>query len=306
MQRTELFQSIRSNRWKSLLLVIGLGLLVMGAGFLISYAFFGRTPLSGLIGLLIAFAVMLIMSLVSFYSGDMIMLAMSGAKEATWESHQQLHNVVQEMSIASGLPMPRVFVIDDPSRNAYATGRKPEKSAVAVTTGLLERLDRDELQGVIAHEMAHIGNHDILYAMMVGVMVGTVIIIAEVAWRTIRYGRFRSRSRGKGAAAGTAIIILLAIALLILAPIFAQLIRFAISRRREYLADATGARLTRYPEGLARALEKIAHSGLRLKKASRAMQHLYIINPLAPTKNFSALFATHPPIDDRVARLRSM
>ena len=301
--RTELFQSIASNKRKSALLVFFMLILTVGAGFAIAYAFFGGTVEVGVIGLAAAFAFSLIMACISYFSGDMIMLALGHAREADKVSHQKLYNVVEEISLAAGLPMPRVFVIDDPAPNAFATGRNPKNSAVAVTTGLLDRLDRDELQGVIAHELSHIGNYDILYAMMVGVLVGTIVILSDIAWRSMR---FRSHGGSRRGGKGAGLIILIGLVFIILAPIFATMVQFAISRRREYLADATGAKLSRFPEGLARALEKIVGAGPRTAAASRAMQHLYIVNPFRPTKSINALFDTHPPIQDRIARLRSM
>lgn len=301
-----LADSIRSNKRKSFLLVFVLAILTVATGYAVGYGFWGGHE-AGLIALAGAFALVLIMTLVSYFSGDMITLALSGAKEIKKPDNPQLFNVVEEMSIASGLPMPRVFIINDGAPNAFATGRKPEKSAVAVTTGLLERLNRDELQGVIAHEMSHIQNYDILFATMIGIMVGTIVLISDVAIRSLFFGR-RRRSSGSGKGGGGAMIIMLIIALvlIILSPILAKIIQMAVSRRREYLADASGAKLTRYPEGLASALEKIAFSGKKMRHASRATQHMFIVNPLKPTLSVTGLMSTHPPAKDRIERLRSM
>jgi heat shock protein HtpX len=302
----ELFQSIKKNKRQSWMLVFVLAVLATGAGFIIAYGF-TNDPMVGVIGLVAAFVITLIMTLIAYFSGDIIMMALSGAREIKKGDNPQLFNVVEEMSIASGVPMPRVFIIDDPSPNAFATGRNPNKSAVAVTTGLLDRLKRDELQGVIAHEMSHIQNYDILFAMMVGILVGTIVMISDIAMRSLWFGGGRRRGGGgKGGGQAAAVFFIIALVFVILAPIFAMLLQFAISREREYLADAAGAKLTRYPEGLAGALEKIAYSGIPLEKGSKANQHMYIVNPFYPTKELSALFATHPPIKERIRRLRAM
>jgi heat shock protein HtpX len=229
----------------------------------------------------------------------------------TKDVHPQLFNVVEEMKIAANLPaMPRVYIIDEPAANAFATGRKPEKSAVAVTAGLLSRLNRDELQGVVAHEMSHIVNRDVLFVTFAGVFLGSIVLISEVFLRGLWYSsssrRFRGSSRSGGGQA-QAIIMIVAIVFAILAPLMARLLYFALSRRREYLADASAARLTRYPEGLASALEKISAETADLSAANKVTAPMYIVNPLKKKgRRLSDLTSTHPPISERIGILRRM
>jgi len=231
------------------------------------------------------------MSLTAYYSGDKMILAMSRAKRIEKKDNPQLF---------------AVYVIEDSAPNAFATGRDPEHAAIAITTGLLEKLNRDELQGVIAHEMSHIGNRDILYATMVGILVGTIVMVSDFFLRSFFWTGGRRRKKG-GQGGGGAIVLVIAILLAILAPLFAKLLQLAVSRQREYLADATAVKLTRYPDGLASALEKIANDREVLEVANRATQHLYIVNPIKPfEKRAKSLFSTHPPIGERIARLRAM
>ncbi len=244
------------------------------------------------------------MNIFSYWFSDKIVLSMSGAKEITREAYFDLWNVVENLSITAGLPMPKTYVIDDPAPNAFATGRDKEHSAVAVTTGLLERLNRTELEGVIAHELSHIGNKDILLQTVVVILVGFVTLLADFFIRSTFWSGGRDRDDRAG---GIALII--GIVLSILAPLFAQLIQLAISRKREFLADASGALLTRYPEGLALALEKISdyHGGMRT--ANRATAHMFIANPFGPAGfkgKASTLFMTHPPVEQRIKALREM
>jgi heat shock protein HtpX len=252
------------------------------------------------------------MSLISFFSGDRIILAMSGAKEVTKEVHPQLFNIVEEMKIAANLPaMPRVYIIDSPAPNAFATGIKTNNCAIAVTAGLLSRLNRDELQGVVAHEMSHIINRDVLFVTFAGVLLGSIVFLSDVFLRGMFYSsRSSRRYRSGGKAGGQAQLIILAVAVLfaILAPIFAQLLYFALSRKREYLADASAARLTRYPEGLASALENISNTHLELSSANRVTAPMYIINPLKKlgAVGLSDLTSTHPPTSERIRILRSI
>jgi len=236
-----------------------------------------------------------------------MVLGISRAKRIEKKDYPQLFNVIEELAIAGGLPMPAVYVIDDTAPNAFATGRDPKHASVAITTGLMQKLNRDELQGVMAHELSHVGNRDILYATMVGIMVGSIAMMSDFFLRSFFWGGGRRRrSDGEGGAAG-AIFIVIAILLAVLAPIFTRLLQLAISRQREYLADASAAKLTRYPEGLASALQKISGDKEVLEVANRATQHLYIVNPIKPfEKRASNLFSTHPPIQDRIARLRAM
>jgi heat shock protein HtpX len=253
-----------------------------------------------------------VLSLISFFAGDSIVLSTSGAREITRDIHPQLFNVVEEMKIAGGLPaMPKIYVIDEASPNAFATGRKPEKAAIAVTTGLLSRMNRDELQGVIAHETSHILNRDILFMTFAGVMLGGIVLISEVFLRGLWFSggssrRYRSGD-SKGGGQAQAIIMIVAIILAILAPILARLLYFAISRRREYLADASAVRLTRYPEGLASALEKISTSTEDMRRVNKATAPLYIVNPLkAKGMKMSDWTSTHPPISERIRILRAI
>ncbi|MDH3474912.1 MAG: M48 family metallopeptidase [Rhodospirillales bacterium] len=258
-------------------------------------------------------AIMVIVSalwvMVTLFAGDRILLALAGAREVSAEAEPVLHNVVEEMALASGLPKPRVFVLESPALNAFATGLRPEKSAVAVTRGLLADLKRNELQGVVAHEMSHIANNDILYATAVGVVVGLIALVSDALFRGLRRGAFRSsgrsRSKGGGAAVVLALVVLLVFA--ILAPLAARLVQMAISREREYLADATAVKFTRDPLGLIGALEKIDGTKQRFQGANRAIQHLFIANPFRKFgARDSALLSTHPPTPARIERLRDL
>ncbi len=287
---------------------MGIALLLLG--YLIGATWLGP-PNGGVVGLVFALLIWMILSLVSYFNGDSIMLTMSGAKQVTPDVHPQLFNVVEEMKIAAGLPaMPKVYIIDDPAPNAFATGRKPEKCAIAVTAGLLARLNRDELQGVVAHETAHILNRDILFITFAGVMLGSIVLISQIFLRGSLYGAMaggRHRSRSSRGGGGQGALAIIAIVLAILAPIMAQLLYFAISRRREYLADASAARLTRYPEGLAAALEKISTSKTILSRQNKVTAPLYIVNPLRKRgREATSLSSTHPPITERIRILRSM
>jgi heat shock protein HtpX len=236
------------------------------------------------------------------------MLSISGARKIDKQDLPILHNVVEEMTLAAGLPkIPAIYVIDDPAPNAFATGRRPETASVAVTSGLLKRLNRDELQGVIAHELAHIRNRDIQLMLFAGVLAGAIVILAEIGLRGMWFGGGRRSRRDSGGSDGSGIFALVAIVLMILAPILAQLIYLAVSRKREYLADASGAAFTRYPEGLASALEKISRAPEKLGRANSATAPMYIINPLKRSKKMAAnATSTHPPIDERIRILRAM
>ena len=300
-----MWEQIAANRHKSAVLVVFMALLLAALGYFLGEYFLGRG--GGVSGVVLATVVWIVMTLLAYFQGDNIYLAMSGAKKVEKEDLPVLFNVVEEMTLAAGLPrMPDVYVIDDPAPNAFATGRKLETAAVAVTSGLLRRLNRDELQGVIAHEMAHVRNRDVLLMLFAGVLAGAVVILADVGLRSMWFGGGRSRRRD-GEGGGNAVIMIVAVVLMILAPILAQLIYFAISRKREYLADASAASFTRYPEGLASALEKISRSPAKLASANKATAPMYIINPLARDGKMAANgSSTHPPIDERVRILRSM
>ncbi len=302
-----MWEQIRSNQIRSIILTIGMAVLLLGIGYFLGVYFLD----SAVGGLGIALAIWVVMSLLAYFQGDSILLAVSRAKKITRDDYPRLYNTVEEMKIASGLEkMPDIYIIDDPALNALATGRDPNKAAVAITSGLLQKLNRDELQGVIAHEIAHIKNRDVLLMAMCGVLLGTIVILAWWVTRILFFssiagGRRSSRASGGGQAG--VIIMLVGIALMILAPILAQLIYFAISRKREYLADASSALYTRYPEGLASALEKIAGSTVQLKSANQATAPMYTVNPFRKEgRKASDLSSTHPPISERIRILRSM
>jgi heat shock protein HtpX len=281
-------------------------------GIVIGMAFFGAE--GGFFGLIIATAIWLVLTLISFSSGDQILLAASKAKPVTHDVHPQLFNIVEEMKIAAGLPaMPKIYIINDPAPNAFATGRSPKTASVAVTAGLLARLNRDELQGVIAHEISHIVHRDILFITLAGIMLGSIVLLSQVFLRGMFYSSMGSRRRyssgGKGGGQAQLVMMIVAIVAAILAPIMAYLLYFALSQRREYLADAGGARLTRYPEGLASALEKIANDpSPQLASVNKVTAPMYIANPFKKKKQrkLSDLTSTHPPISERIKILRNM
>ena len=261
------------------------------------------------IGLVLAGLVFIVIFLVSFYGGQGIVTSMAGAREVSKQQEPFLYNTVEALSIAAGKPMPKPYIIETEVPNAFAAGRNPEKAVIAVTRGLMNRLNRQELEGVIAHEMAHINNYDVLLATIAVVLAGTIVFFGVIVRRMLFFGRMgRSSSRKSSQSQILAIVIMLALA--ILAPIFAQLLRFAISRQREYLADATAADFTGYPEGLASALEKI--TDMQVPKSpieNSALNGLYIINPAIGLKSVNrtaVLFSTHPPAEERISRLRAM
>jgi len=302
-----MWEQIRSNRIRSAILVAEMGGLLVAVGFFLGAALMG----SGVAGLVLALVIWIVMSLVAFFQGDSILLSISRARKIGRDDHPRLYNIVEEMKIASGLEkMPDIYIIDDPALNAFATGRDPSRASVAITSGLLQKLDRAELQGVIAHEISHISNRDVLLMAISSVLLGTIVILAWYASRLIFFSGMsggRRRSSGGGGGAAQIIIVAAALVLMILAPIIAQFIYFAISRRREYLADASGALYTRYPEGLASALEKISSSTTQLKSANQALAPMYILNPFRKEGRAATdLTSTHPPISERIRILRSM
>src|SRR5829696_8658661 len=294
-----------ANKRNSLLLIAAFLAFIAVFGYVIGYAWIGD-PVSALFGLVLAFVVGTIAGLVSYYAGDRMVLAASRAREVTHDEAPVLFNVVEEMTIAGGLSMPKVYIIEDSAPNAFATGRDPEHATVAVTAGLLEKLNRDELQGVIAHEMAHVGNFDIRYAMLVGILVGTTVLISDFFLRGLWFGGGRG-GRREGDGQAQLIMIIVAVVLAVLAPIFARLLQLSISRQREYLADATAVKLTRNPKGLADALQKISGDTEVLEVANRATANRYIANPIKKfEKRAKGLFSTHPPIEERIQILRSL
>ena len=283
----------------------------MGALLILIGYFLGLAFDSAIAGLVIAILLWVILSLVAYFQGDSILLGMSRAKKIRPDDHPRLFNVVEEMKIASGLEkMPDIYIIDDPALNAFATGRDPNRASVAITSGLLQKLNRDELQGVMAHEISHVKNRDVLLMAMCSVLLGTIVLLAYYGSRFLflggRTGSRRSSSSGGGGGAQL-IILVVALVFIILAPIFAQLIYFAISRKREYLADASSALYTRYPEGLASALEKLAASTEQLKSANQATAPMYIVNPFRKKGlKASDLTSTQPPVSERIRILRAM
>ena len=297
-----MYQQIDSNRHKTWLLIALFVGLCAAAGWIYGYVVTDIGPA----GLLFALCISLGMTAVSWFAGDKIALATSGAKEIqTREELPLLWNAVENLAITAGIPRPRIYLIPEAAPNAFATGRDPEHSSIAVTVGLLERLDQTELEGVLAHELSHVKNLDIRVMMIVIVLVGALSLIGH---QFLRFSLFGGRRRSSDREGGNNILAIAGLVFLILSPFIGQLIKLAISRRREYLADASGALLTRYPEGLARALEKIRDANIPMERTSEATNHLWISEPVQASfgKRLGALFSTHPPIEDRISRLRSM
>ena len=274
--------------------------------------FFGYVTDSGYMVLGIAAAVAIVSSVLTYYYSDKMVLGISGAKEIKKEDNPKLYRIVENLCIGAGLPLPKIYIIDDTAPNAFATGRDPNHAVVAVTKGLLEKLDKPELEGVIAHELSHIGNYDIRLMTIVAILAGTLVLLSDLFLRwTFWGGAGRRRKSSQGGGQLQIILILIAIILALLSPLIAIIIKSAISRKREYLADANGALITRYPEGLARALEKLAEDKEPLEVANKATAHMYIINPLKEHEGtsrgwFAKMFITHPPIEKRIAALRAM
>lgn len=292
-----MYEQIERNIRKSWVLLALFILLILGLGYV-----FGEAYALGYVGLAAAAVLAGGSAWASYYYSDRIVLSISRARPARHEEYPFLHNTVEGLALAAGLPPPRIYVIEDSAPNAFAAGRDPAHAVIAVTTGLLEKLNRLELEGVLAHEMAHIQHFDIRLSTLVVVLVGTVALLSDWFWRSMRSGgRRRSRSGASGVLAAAALL------LAVFAPIIASLIRLAISRQREYLADASGAMLSRYPEGLASALAKLDADPDPLEVANKATAHLYIVNPLKEWGGtLNAMFNTHPPIEERIRRLRSM
>jgi heat shock protein HtpX len=299
-----------ANRRKSFLLAFVVVAFLAVFGYIIGYVVglgTGNEVAYGIGAVMIAVAFGLLSALGSYYGGDKLVLASSHAQEVTPEQVPQLFNVVQEMAIAADVPMPKVYIIDDPSPNAFATGRDPQHSSIAVTSGLLSKMNREELQGVIGHEMSHVRNYDIRFTLIVGVMVGSIALLAQLFLRyTFWFGGGRGRDNGRGGGGLAVILLVVGIVMAILAPIFSALVQMAVSRQREYLADASSVELTRNPHGLENALAKLASDSEPLHSANGATQHLYIVNPLKKLGGGSALFDTHPLIVDRINRLRDL
>jgi heat shock protein HtpX len=301
------YEQIASNRRRTWLLIAG-AVILLGA---VGYAL-GLIWQSGPAGLVIALVVAIGLSIGSYAYGDRVVLASTRARPVTPDEQPRLHNIVEGLSIAAGIPKPRVYVVPEVAPNAFATGRDPEHASIAVTDGLLKTMSRVELEGVVGHELAHVVDRDILVGTVVATLAGAVILLSEFFTRSWWWGGFRGRRGGdRGGGGAEAIIFAVGIVLLILAPIFAQIIRFSVSRQREYLADAQGALLTRYPPGLASALRKIgAASGIRMHSANNATAHLWLNQPSRVegerVGSLERLFSTHPPIEERIRRLEEM
>ena len=301
------YDRIAENRRNSILLILLVVALLGALGLFVGWAVTGD-PRAAIPSTAIAIVIGLVAALVSYYAGDSIVLGVSGAKEVDAKSAPQLLNVVREIAIAANVPMPKVYLIDDSAPNAFATGRDPQHASVAITTGLLEKLDREELQGVMAHELSHVRNYDIRFSLLVGVLVGSIALLADFFLRFTFWGGGNRRSRDREGGGGLQIVVfVIAIVLAILAPIVARFVQLAVSRQREYLADVAGVELTRNPYGLERALAKIAVDQEALEVANRATQHLYFENPIKKWEDRSSgLWSTHPNPLDRINRLRSL
>ncbi|MCI5050872.1 MAG: M48 family metalloprotease [Candidatus Pacebacteria bacterium] len=295
---TSFYTHQHKNKVKTwLLMSIFIGI-VVGLGYFLSYYF--NSPSIFYIAIIASLG----MNVWAYWFSHKTVIKMTGAKEVSYQDAPELHRIVENLAITAGLPKPKVYIVNDKSPNAFATGRNKEHAVVAVTTGLLEILDRSELEGVIAHELAHIGNNDMLISTVAVVLVGVVTMVSDMLLRGTMFG-----GRGGNREGGNPLALIIGLALAILMPLIGSMIRFAISRKREFLADATGAMLTRYPEGLASALEKIHTHGAKMRSANHATAHLFIANPfgLKRTATYvNRLFMTHPPADQRIHLLRSM
>lgn len=294
-----MYSQITANKRKTVLLIVIFIAVILGLGYLYDYLYGAGYGYGGLV---MAGLISGIMTFTSYFAGDKLALAVSGAKPITKEQNAYLYRIVENLCISQGLPLPRLHVIQDPAINAFATGRDPKHASIAVTTGALEKLENEELEGVLAHELSHVKNYDIRVMTIVIVLVGIVSLLSQWVFRVHAFGGRDNRDRNVHP-----IFLVVGIALMILAPLVAELIKLAVSRRREYLADASGALITRFPEGLARALEKIGAQKMPLRRASDATAHLYIANPFGGTRKWlTHAFSTHPPIEERIKILRQM
>jgi heat shock protein HtpX len=299
--RLNIYDAVAANRWRTAgLLTVFTGILV-ALGYVVGEVF---APGGGIAMVPAALGLSGVSATASYFAGDKLVLAQSQARELAPGEETQLRNIVETLSIGLGIPPPRIYLIDDTAPNAFATGRDPKHASIAVTRGLIDKLDRTELEGVVAHELSHVGNHDIRVMLLVTVLVGTIALLSDWMLRSFMWGGGRRRDRDRG---GGGIIVIIAIVLAILTPLIASLIQLAVSRQREYLADASGALLTRFPPGLANALRKIAADKEALEVANKATASLYFANPLkdAP-RAMDGLFDTHPPIAERIRRLEAM
>lgn len=296
-----MYNQIDSNKRRSILLITIFIVLILALGYIYDQVYSG----GGYGGLVFALAISFGMTLTSYFAGDKIALATSGAKPIVKEENPYLFNIVENLCITAGLPTPKVYIIEDSAINAFATGRDPQHASVAVTRGALEKLENEELEGVVAHELSHVKNYDIRFMMLVAVLVGTIALLSNWFLRVRMFGGKRTDNDRGGNQLGL-ILFIVGIILAILSPLIAELIKMAVSRRREYLADASGALLTRYPEGLARALEKIAAESQPMMKASNATAHLFIASPFGSSSKLKVWFSTHPPVEERIKQLRAM
>lgn len=299
-----MYKQIQQNKTNTGLLIFAFILFFLAVGY--GFGFYYTNDQWSSLGIMGVFGVgAMIYAFISYFASGAIVLGITGAKEIQKKDNPTLYNVVENLSIATGVPTPKIYLIEDTALNAFSTGRGPKNASVAITRGLLDQLDKAELEGVMAHELAHIQNYDIrLQSVIVG-LIGLIALLSDIFLRSLRYGNRRSNSDSKG----NGVVILVGIVLAILAPIIAKVMHLAISRQREYLADASGALITRFPEGLARALEKIKGDKEPLEAANKATAHMYIENPLRNEEGgkwLNEMFATHPNIDDRIARLRGM
>ena len=292
-----MYSQITANKRKTWFLIVIFTIVIVGLGWTL-----GEYTNTGNIGLIVAVVFATGMNLIGYFHGDKVALATSGAKSIQKTDNPRLYRMVENLAITAGMQTPKIYLINDPAGNAFATGRDPAHASIAVTTGLMDMLDDQELQGVLSHELSHIKNYDIRVMTIVIVLVGVVLLLSDMLLRSMFWGGRDSDNKGAG------ILLIIGLVLAILSPLFAELIKLAVSRSREYLADADGALLTRYPEGLARALEKIAGQDRPLKRANHATAHLFLANPFDPhlTKKFEHLFSTHPPIQDRIKKLRNI
>ncbi|MCK5107412.1 MAG: M48 family metallopeptidase [Nanoarchaeota archaeon] len=293
------FDEVRNNKIKSIVLIFSFIIIIGVLGAVVGFVYD-----SFIFGISLSLITALIYTLIVFKSGNKMILSMTGARPVLKKDYPHLFHTVEGLAVAAGIPAPKSYVIKDTALNAFATGKDPEHAAIVVTTGLLDKLNRQELEGVVAHEMSHVKNYDIRFMMLTTVLVGVVTLISDFILRSFLWGRIRRRNNGNG----TIIIIVIGLALAILTPIIGQMIRFAISRKREYMADANAAILTRYPVGLANALKKIkADPDPLVDKANKATAHLFISTPFRKKKSFvTKMFATHPPIEERIKRLQEM
>ncbi|MCB1005276.1 MAG: M48 family metallopeptidase [Acidimicrobiales bacterium] len=302
-----MYDLIRANKRRSVLLIIGFLVVVVLIGVVLGYLF-GNGPVFTIVALVFG----AVMAFTSYWKADKIALAVSRARPADPQEYRRLHNLVEGLCIASGLPKPGVYVIDDPAPNAFATGRNPRHAAIAVTTGLLEKMNRIELEGVLAHELSHIKNDDILVSTLAVTMVGVVALLADMGVRMLWFGGGRRSNDNNGGNVVTLVLAVAALVLIVLSPIIAQLMQFAVSRRRETLADMSGVEMTRYPPGLISALQKLQADQTVVRSASRATAHLWIESPLARTpeegkmSKLNRLFDTHPPLEERIAALQEL